>query len=211
MADIRPAEISEILKQEIKGFEARVDVRETGRVLSCGDGIARIYGLQNAASGELLEFPNQIVGIVLNLEEDNVGAALFADPESVREGDEVKRTGRIAEVPVGDALLGRVVNALGQPIDDKGPIHTSQRRRVELKAPGIIYRQPVKEPRQTGIKAIDSMIPIGRGQRELIIGDRETGKTALAIDTIINQRGQDMHCFYVAVGQKQSTVATVVD
>ncbi len=211
MADIRPAEISEILKQEIKGFEARVDVRETGRVLSCGDGIARIYGLQNAASGELLEFPNQIFGIVLNLEEDNVGAALFADPESVREGDEVKRTGRIAEVPVGDALLGRVVNALGQPIDDKGPIRGSENRRIELKAPGIIVRQPVKEPVQTGIKSIDSMIQIGRGQRELIIGDRQVGKTAIALDTIINQRGQNMHCIYVAIGQKRSTVAQVVE
>jgi F-type H+/Na+-transporting ATPase subunit alpha len=211
MAEIRPAEISEILKQEIKGFEARVDVRETGRVLSCGDGIARIYGLQNAASGELLEFPKQIFGMVLNLEEDNVGAALFAEPESVREGDEVKRTGRIAEVPVGEGLLGRVVNALGQPIDDRGPIQASDTRRIELKAPGIIVRQPVKEPVQTGIKSIDSMIQIGRGQRELIIGDRQVGKTAIALDTIINQRGQNMHCIYVAIGQKRSTVAQVVE
>src|SRR5260370_42297772 len=166
MAEIRAAEISEILKQEIKGFEARVDVRETGRVLSCGDGIARIYGLQNAASGELLEFPKELFGMVLNLEEDNVGAVLFGEPESVREGDEVKRTGRIAEVPVGEELLGRVVNALGQPIDDKGPIKSSENRRIEIKAPGIIKRQPVKEPMQTGIKPIDSMIQIGRGQRE---------------------------------------------
>src|SRR5579875_284988 len=203
MAEIRPAEISEILKQEIKGFEARVDVRETGRVLSCGDGIARIYGLQNAAAGELLEFPKEIFGMVLNLEEDNVGAALFAEPESVREGGEVKRTGRIAEV--------RVVDALGQPIDDKGPIRAANTRRIELKAPGIIVRQPVKEPVQTGIKSIDSMIQIGRGQRELIIGDRQVGKTAIALDTIINQRGQNMHCIYVAVGQKRSTVAQVVE
>ncbi|HKD65716.1 MAG TPA: F0F1 ATP synthase subunit alpha [Candidatus Binataceae bacterium] len=211
MAEIRPAEISEILKQEIKGFEARVDVRETGRVLSCGDGIARIYGLQNAASGELLEFPKETFGLVLNLEEDNVGAVLFGEPESVREGDEVKRTGRIAEIPVGEELLGRVVNALGQPIDDKGPVRSSNTRRIELKAPGIIVRQPVKEPVQTGIKSIDSMIQIGRGQRELIIGDRQVGKTAIALDTIINQRGQNMHCIYVAIGQKRSTVAQVVE
>src|SRR5215469_5693276 len=211
MAEIRPAEISEILKQEIKGFEARVDVRETGRVLSCGDGIARIYGLQNAASGELLEFPKEVFGMVLNLEEDNVGAVLFGEPEAVREGDEVKRTGRIAEIPVGEELLGRVVNALGQPIDDKGPVRSSNTRRIELKAPGIIVRQPVKEPVQTGIKSIDSMIQIGRGQRELIIGDRQVGKTAIALDTIINQRGQNMHCIYVAIGQKRSTVAQVVE
>jgi F-type H+/Na+-transporting ATPase subunit alpha len=211
MADIRPSEISEILKNEIKGFEGTVAVRETGRVLSCGDGIARIYGLQNAAAGELLEFPHSIFGIVLNLEEDNVGAALFGDPEAIGEGDEVKRTGRIAEVPVGDAMLGRVVNSLGQPIDDKGPIKASETRKIEIKAPGIIRRQPVKEPLQTGIKAIDSMLQIGRGQRELIIGDRQTGKTAIAIDTIINQRGEDVHCVYVAIGQKRSTVAQVVD
>ena len=211
MAEIRPSEISEILREEIKGFEAHVEVRETGRVLSCGDGIARIYGLQNAAAGELLEFHHAMYGMVLNLEEDNVGAALFGEPDAIREGDEVKRTGRIVEVPVGDALLGRVVNSLGQPIDDKGPIKAAQARRVELKAPGIIYRQPVKEPLQTGMKAIDSMIPIGRGQRELIIGDRQTGKSALAIDTIINQRGENVHCFYVAIGQKRSTVAQVVE
>jgi F-type H+-transporting ATPase subunit alpha len=211
MADIRPAEISEILRNEIRGFEGSVAVRETGRVLSCGDGIARIYGLQNAASGELLEFPHSIFGMVLNLEEDNVGAALFGEPNAIGEGDEVKRTGRIAEVPVGEALLGRVVNSLGQPIDDKGPIKSSENRRIEIKAPGIIKRQPVKEPMQTGIKAIDSMIQIGRGQRELIIGDRQTGKTALAIDTIINQRGQNVQCIYVAIGQKRSTVAQVVE
>ncbi|MGO9265532.1 MAG: F0F1 ATP synthase subunit alpha [Candidatus Binataceae bacterium] len=211
MADIRPAEISEILRNEIRGFEGSVAVSETGRVLSCGDGIARIYGLQNAAAGELLEFPHSIFGIVLNLEEDNVGAALFGDPQAIGEGDEVKRTGRIAEVPVGDAMLGRVVNALGQPIDDRGPIRSSENRRIEIKAPGIIKRQPVKEPLATGIKAIDSMIQIGRGQRELIIGDRQTGKTALAIDTIINQRGQNVQCIYVAIGQKRSTVAQVVE
>jgi len=211
MAEIRPAEISDILRNEIKGFEGSVAVRETGRVLSCGDGIARIYGLQNAAAGELLEFPHSIFGMVLNLEEDNVGAALFGDPQAIREGDEVKRTGRIAEVPVGDTLLGRVVNALGQPIDDKGPIKATESRRIELKAPGIIKRQPVKEPLQTGIKAIDSMLQIGRGQRELIIGDRQTGKTAIAIDAIINQRGQNVQCIYVAIGQKRSTVAQVVE
>jgi F-type H+/Na+-transporting ATPase subunit alpha len=211
MAEIRPAEISEILRNEIRGFEGSVAVRETGRVLSCGDGIARIYGLQNAASGELLEFPHSIYGIVLNLEEDNVGAALFGEPEQVKEGDEVKRSGRIAEVPVGDAILGRVVNSLGQPLDDKGPIKSSETRRIELKAPGVIKRQPVKEPLQTGIKAIDSMIQIGRGQRELIIGDRQTGKTAIAVDTIINQRGQNVNCIYVAIGQKRSTVAQVVE
>jgi F-type H+/Na+-transporting ATPase subunit alpha len=211
MADIRPAEISEILRDEIKGFEGAIAVRETGRVLSCGDGIARIYGLENAASGELLEFPHRIYGMVLNLEEDNVGAALFGDPQAIREGDEVKRTGRIAEVPVGDEMLGRVVNALGQPIDGKGPIKTSERKRIEIKAPGIIRRQPVKEPLQSGIKAIDSMLQIGRGQRELIIGDRQTGKTAVAIDTIINQKGLDVQCVYVAIGQKRSTVAQVVE
>src|SRR5271166_557573 len=210
MAEIRPSEISEILKNEIKGFEGSISVRETGRVLSCGDGIARIYGLQNAALGELLEFPHQMYGMVLSLEEDNVGAVLFGDPQAIQEGDEVKRTGRITEVPVGEGLLGRVVNALGQPIDDKGPIKSTETRRIEIKAPGIIRRQPVKEPLQTGIKVIDTMLVIGRGQRELIIGDRQTGKTAIAIDTIINQRGQNAHCFYVAIGQKRSTVAQVV-
>ncbi|HTT76588.1 MAG TPA: F0F1 ATP synthase subunit alpha [Candidatus Binataceae bacterium] len=211
MADIRPSEISDILRDEIKGFEGSVAVTETGRVLSCGDGIARIYGLRNAASGELLEFPHSVFGMVLNLEDDNVGAALFGDPQAIGEGDEVKRTGRIAEVPVGEALLGRVVNALGQPIDDKGPIKSAETRRIELKAPGIIRRQPVKEPLQTGIKAIDSMLQIGRGQRELIIGDRQTGKTAIAIDTIINQKGQNVFCVYVAIGQKRATVAQVVE
>src|SRR5579885_1310761 len=182
MAEIRPSEISDILRDEIKGFESTVSVGETGRVLSCGDGIARVYGLQNAAAGELLEFPHSVFGMVLNLEEDNVGAALFGDQQAVKEGDEVRRTGRIAEVPVGDAMLGRGVNSLGHPVDGKGPIATKETRRIELKAPGIVARQPVKEPLQTGLKAIDAMIPIGRGQRELIIGDRQTGKTAVALD-----------------------------
>ncbi|MFI5394857.1 MAG: F0F1 ATP synthase subunit alpha [Candidatus Binatia bacterium] len=209
--EIRPAEISEVIKRQISEYGREVEVRETGRVLSCGDGIARIYGLDKAAAGELLQFPHDIYGIVLNLEEDNVGAAVFGEVEAIKEGDEVRRTNRIAEVPVGDALLGRVVDALGQPIDGKGPIAASENRRIELKAPGIVARQPVKEPLQTGIKAIDAMIPIGRGQRELIIGDRQTGKTAVALDTIVNQRGGDVACIYVAIGQKRSTVAQVVD
>ena len=209
--EIRAAEISDIIKRQIQEYEREVEVRETGRVLSTGDGIARIYGLDKAAAGELIEFPHHIYGLVLNLEEDNVGAAIFGESEKIGEGDEVRRTGRIAEVPVGDALLGRVVDALGQPIDGKGPIQTDTTRRIELKAPGIVARQPVKEPLQTGIKAIDSMIPIGRGQRELIIGDRQTGKTAVAVDTIINQKGGDVVCIYVAIGQKRSTVAQVVD
>ncbi|HVM97423.1 MAG TPA: F0F1 ATP synthase subunit alpha [Candidatus Acidoferrales bacterium] len=209
--DIRPAEISEVIKRQIAEYGREVEVRETGRVLSCGDGIARIYGLDKAAAGELLEFPHNIYGMVLNLEEDNVGAAVFGEAQMIGEGDEVRRTGRIAEVPVGDGLLGRVVNALGQAIDGKGTIESTETRRIELKAPGIVERQPVKEPLQTGIKAIDSMIPIGRGQRELIIGDRQTGKTAVAIDTIINQKGGDVVCIYVAIGQKRSTVAQVVE
>jgi len=209
--DIRPAEISEVIKRQIAEYGREVEVRETGRVLSCGDGIARIYGLDKAAAGELLEFPHNIYGMVLNLEEDNVGAAVFGEAQMIGEGDEVRRTGRIAEVPVGDGLLGRVVNALGQAIDGKGTIESTETRRIELKAPGIVERQPVKEPLQTGIKAIDSMIPIGRCQRELIIGDRQTGKTAVAIDTIINQKGGDVVCIYVAIGQKRSTVAQVVE
>jgi len=209
--DIRPAEISEVIKRQISEYGREVEVRETGRVLSAGDGIARIYGLDKAAAGELLEFPHNIFGLVLNLEEDNVGAAIFGEAHLIGEGDEVRRTNRIAEVPVGDALLGRVVDALAQPVDGKGPIDAAETRRIELKAPGIVARQPVKEPLQTGIKAIDAMIPIGRGQRELIIGDRQTGKTAVAIDTIINQRGGDVVCIYVAIGQKRSTVAQVVD
>jgi F-type H+-transporting ATPase subunit alpha len=208
---IRAAEISDIIREQIKEYEKQLEVRETGTVLSAGDGIARIYGLDRAAAGELVEFPHSIYGIVLNLEEDNVGVAILGEQQEIKEGDEVRRTGRIAEVPVGEALLGRVVNALGQPEDGKGPIKTTTTRRIELKAPGIVVRQGVKEPLQTGIKAIDAMIPIGRGQRELIIGDRQTGKTAIALDTIINQRGGDVSCFYVAIGQKRSTVAQVVD
>jgi F-type H+-transporting ATPase subunit alpha len=209
--EIRAEEISQIIRKEIEGFDQTVSVSETGTVLEAGDGIARVYGLAKAMAGELLDFGKDVVGLVLNLEEDNVGVALLGNFEAVREGDVVKRTGRIAEVPVGDALMGRVVNALGQPVDGKGPIVTNDRRKIEVKAPGIIARKSVHEPMQTGIKAIDSMIPIGRGQRELIIGDRQTGKTAVAVDAIINQKGQNMHCFYVAIGQKQSTVASVVD
>jgi F-type H+-transporting ATPase subunit alpha len=208
---IRAAEISDIIRQQLKDYTKSLEVRETGTVLSTGDGIARIYGLERAAVGELLEFPHDVFGMVLNLEEDNVGAALFGESQAIGEGDEVRRTGRIAEVPVGPELRGRVVNALGQPIDGKGEIKAKENRRIELKAPGIVDRMPVKQPLQTGIKAIDALIPIGRGQRELIIGDRQTGKTAIAIDTIINQRGGDVTCIYVAIGQKRSTVAQVVD
>ena len=202
--DIRAEEISEILKQQIQNYEARVQVSETGTVLSVGDGIARLYGLQNAMAGELLEFPGNLMGMVLNLEEDNVGAALFGDDREIKEGDVVKRTGKIVQVPVGPALMGRVVDALGNPIDGKGPIESDQFLPVEIKAPGIVKRKSVHEPMQTGLKAIDSMIPIGRGQRELIIGDRQTGKTAVAIDTIINQR------VFKDDPQKQSTVRQVV-
>jgi len=209
--EIGTAEISRIIKEQIQNYDKAVEVQEIGTVLSTGDGIARIYGLDKVAAGELLEFPHDIYGIALNLEEDNVGAAIFGEGHLIKEGDAVKRTGRIAEVPVGKALVGRVVDALGQPIDGRGPVETQERRRIELKAPGIVARQPVKEPLQTGIKAIDAMIPIGRGQRELIIGDRQTGKTALAIDTIINQKNGDVTCIYVAIGQKRSTVAQVVD
>ena len=209
--ELRAAEISEIIKQQIQGYDAQVELRETGTVLSASDGIARIHGLDQVASGELLQFPDEMFGLALNLEEDNVGAAVFGEVQAIKEGDEVRRTGRIAEVPVGDAMLGRVVNALGQPVDGKGPITSAESRRIEVKAPGIVLRQPVKEPVQTGLKAIDSMIPIGRGQRELIIGDRQTGKTAIVIDTIINQKGGDMQCIYVAIGQKRSTVAQVVE
>ncbi|HLV65761.1 MAG TPA: F0F1 ATP synthase subunit alpha [Polyangiaceae bacterium] len=204
-------EISSIIKKQIQNFDRAALVSETGTVLSAGDGIARVYGLEAALSGELVEFPGGVYGLVLNLEQDNVGVAVLGDATGVREGDIVRRTGRIAEVPVGEAVVGRVVNALGQPIDGKGPIETRHRRRIEVKAPGIIGRQPVKEPLQTGIKAIDSMIPIGRGQRELIIGDRQTGKTAIAVDTILNQKGNGVICIYVAIGQKASTVAQVVD
>ena len=208
---LRAEEISSIIKKQIQNYEKAALTTETGTVLSVGDGIARIYGLEGAMAGELLEFPGNLMGLVLNLEADNVGAACFGEVTNVKEGSVVKRTGRILDVPVGEALIGRVVNALGQPVDGKGPIDTPHKRRVEIKAPGILQRQPVKEPLQTGIKAIDSMVPIGRGQRELIIGDRQTGKTAVALDTIINQKGQSVHCFYVAIGQKQSTVASVVD
>ncbi len=209
--ELRAAEISEIIKQQIQGYSKHVELRETGTVLSASDGIARIHGLDRVAAGELLLFPHDIYGLALNLEEDNVGAAVFGEVQAIREGDEVRRTGRIAEVPVGESMLGRVVNALGQPIDAKGPVATTETRRIEVKAPGIVLRQPVKEPLQTGIKAIDSMIPIGRGQRELIIGDRQTGKTALIIDAIINQKGGDVFCIYVAIGQKRSTVSQVVE
>jgi len=209
--EIGTAEISRIIKEQIRDYEKTVEVQEVGTVLSTGDGIARVYGLDKVAAGELLEFPHGIFGVALNLEEDNVGAALFGETHMIKEGDTVKRTGRIAEVPVGKALVGRVVNALGDPIDGRGPIDSKEKRRIELKAPGIVARQPVKEPLQTGLKAIDGMIPIGRGQRELIIGDRQTGKTAVAIDTIINQKGGNVICIYVAIGQKRSTVAQVVD
>ena len=209
--EIGTAEISRIIKEQIRDYEKTVEIQEIGTVLSTGDGIARVYGLDKVAAGELLEFPHGIFGVALNLEEDNVGAALFGETHMIKEGDTVKRTGRIAEVPVGKALIGRVVNALGEPIDGRGPIETKERRRIEIKAPGIVARQPVKEPLQTGLKAIDGMTPIGRGQRELIIGDRQTGKTAVAIDTIINQKGGNVVCIYVAIGQKRSTVAQVVD
>jgi len=209
--EIGTAEISRIIKEQIRDYDKTVEIQEVGTVLSTGDGIARIYGLDKVAAGELLEFPHHIYGVALNLEEDNVGAALFGETHMIKEGDTVKRTGRIAEVPVGKELIGRVVDALGEPIDGRGPIDTEERRRIELKAPGIVARQPVKEPLQTGLKAIDGMIPIGRGQRELIIGDRQTGKTAVAIDAIINQKGGNVICIYVAIGQKRSTVAQVVD
>jgi len=209
--EIGTAEISRIIKEQIRDYDKTVEIQEVGTVLSTGDGIARIYGLDKVAAGELLEFPHHIYGLALNLEEDNVGAALFGETHMIKEGDTVKRTGRIVEVPVGKELIGRVVDALGEPIDGRGPIDTKERRRIELKAPGIVARQPVKEPLQTGLKAIDGMIPIGRGQRELIIGDRQTGKTAVAIDAIINQKGGNVICIYVAIGQKRSTVAQVVD
>ena len=213
---IRAEEISEILKQQIQNYETRVQVSETGTVLSVSDGIARLYGLANAMAGELLEFPGGLMGMVLNLEEDNVGAAVFGSDLNIKEGDTVKRTGKIVQVPVGPGLLGRVVDALGNPIDGKGPIESAMSMPIEIKAPGIVQRKSVHEPMQTGLKAIDSMVPIGRGQRELIIGDRQTGKTAVAVDAIINQKvfendpAKRMHCIYVAIGQKQSTVRQVV-
>ncbi|MEX2221981.1 MAG: F0F1 ATP synthase subunit alpha [Candidatus Rokuibacteriota bacterium] len=207
---IKAEEISEIIKRQLQGYEAEIDLKEAGRVIEVGDGIARIYGLEKAMAGELLEFPGGVFGLVLNLEADNVGAVLLGADTQIKEGDPVTRTKRIAQVPVGEALVGRVVNALGQPVDGKGPIETKEFRPIERYAPGVVDRRSVKEPLQTGIKSIDAMIPIGRGQRELIIGDRGTGKTAIAVDTIINQKGQGVFCFYVAIGQKRSTVAQVV-
>ena len=216
--DIQPAEISAILKKKVKEFGKEAEVSEIGQVLSVGDGIARIYGLDNVEAGEMVEFPGNIKGMALNLEEDNVGVVIFGDDSSIKEGDTVKRTGSIVEVPVGKGLLGRVVDSLGNPIDGKGPIDSSEKRRVDVKAPGIIPRQSVNEPMQTGLKAIDSLIPIGRGQRELIIGDRQTGKTAVAVDTILNQKeinssgdeSEKLYCIYVAIGQKRSSVAQIV-
>lgn len=211
MQEIKIEEIGQILRDRIKGYETRIETSEVGTVISVGDGIARAYGLDRAMAGELVEFASGIMGLVLNLEEDNVGIALFGEDKEVQEGDIVKRTGRIAEVPVGDDMKGRVVNSLGQPIDGKGEIKAAATKPIEIKAPGVVYRQSVHEPLQTGIKAIDAMIPIGRGQRELILGDRQIGKTAIAVDTIINQKNEDVYCIYVAIGQKQSTVAQVVD
>jgi F-type H+-transporting ATPase subunit alpha len=210
MAQIRADEIARVLRSEIEDYEKAVNVSETGSVISVGDGIARIYGLEKVMAGELIEFPHNVAGIALNLEEDQVGAVLLGEYQEITEGDEVRRTGRIMSVPVGDGLIGRVVNALGEPIDGKGPIQSDRMNPIETIAPGVVDRQPVKQPLQTGVKAIDSMIPIGRGQRELIIGDRQTGKTAVALDTIINQKGGDVICIYVAIGQKRSTVAQVV-
>ncbi len=207
---IKAEEISEIIKRQLQGYEAEIDLKEAGRVIEVGDGIARIYGLEKAMAGELLEFPGDVYGLVLNLDADNVGAVLLGADTQIKEGDPVTRTKRIAQVPVGEALVGRVVNALGQPVDGKGPIDAKEFRPIERYAPGVVDRRSVKEPLQTGIKSIDAMIPIGRGQRELIIGDRGTGKTAIAVDTIINQKGQGVFCFYVAIGQKRSTVAQVV-
>ena len=207
---IKAEEISAIIRDQVKSFEKQVDVAEVGSVLQVGDSIAKVYGLDGAMAGELLEFPGGLKGIALNLEEDNVGTVILGSDEHIKEGDLVKRTGRIAEVPVGEAVVGRVVDPIGTPLDGKGPIPAKEFRRVEVRAPGVIERQPVREPLQTGIKAIDAMIPIGRGQRELIIGDRQTGKTAIAVDTIINQKGQNVICIYVAIGQKRSTVARVI-
>jgi F-type H+-transporting ATPase subunit alpha len=206
----RPEEVSAILAQELERYEAKVETKSVGTVLSVGDGIARVWGLEDAMAGELIKFPGDIMGMVLNLEADNVGVVLFGSDKNIKEGDRVERTNRIASVPVGKAMIGRVVNAIGQPVDGKGPIGADTFRNIEFKAPGVIDRQPVKEPLQTGIKAIDAMVPIGRGQRELIIGDRQTGKTTIAIDTILNQKGTGVICIYVAIGQKESTVANVV-
>ena len=208
--NLRPEEISSVIKEQINRYSAKLQVSDVGTVIQVADGIARIHGLENAMQGELLEFPGEVYGMVLNLEEDNVGAVLLGDTQNINEGDIVKTTGRVVEVPVGDAMIGRVVNALGQPIDGKGPIQTEKFRQIERVASGVIARKSVDTPLQTGIKAIDAMVPIGRGQRELIIGDRQTGKTAIAIDTIINQKGQNVKCIYVAIGQKASTVASIV-
>ena len=208
--NLKPEEISSVIKEQIKRYSSEMEVSDVGTVIQVADGIARVHGLENAMQGELLEFPSEVYGMVLNLEEDNVGAVLLGNHKNINEGDIVKTTGRVVEVPVGDALLGRVVNALGQPIDGKGPLQTTGYRKIERVASGVITRKSVDTPLQTGIKAIDSMVPIGRGQRELIIGDRQTGKTAIAIDTIINQKGQNVKCIYVAIGQKASTVATIV-
>ena len=210
MEPIKPSEINDIIRKQIENFDTGVTVTEVGTVIKIGDGIAELHGLEKVMAGELLEFPNDVRGLALNLEEDKVGAVLFGDFQTIREGDLVKRTGRIMQVPVGEALVGRVVDVLGNPIDDRGPIVTEHFYPVERIAPGVVERQPVKEPLQTGLKAIDAMVPIGRGQRELIIGDRQTGKTAVAVDTIINQKGKDVICIYVAIGQKASTVAQVV-
>ncbi len=208
---LNPEEVSSVIKKELDKYETKLEMESVGTVLQVGDGIARVWGLEDVQMSELIQFPGDIIGLVLNLEEDNVGAALFGSDKNIHEGDTVRRTGRVASVPVGDALLGRVVNPLGQPLDGKGPIVTDDFLPIEGRAPGVVDRQPVKEPLQTGLKAIDSMIPIGRGQRELVIGDRQTGKTALVIDTIINQKDSDVKCIYVAIGQKSSTVAQVVE
>jgi len=208
--EIRAEEISQIIKEQIKDYDKKVELSETGTILSVGDGIARVYGLEKAMALELVEFPGNILGLALNLEEDNVGVAIMGDDTELKEGDQVKRTGRIAEVPVGEAVLGRVISAVGEPLDGKGPIDTNETRRVEMVAPGVIARKSVHEPMYTGLKAIDAMTPVGRGQRELIIGDRQIGKTALAVDSILNQKGKDVYCIYVACGQKKSTVAQVV-
>lgn len=209
--NIKPEEITSIIKQEIEKYEKKIETVDSGTIIQIGDGIARVYGLNECMAGELLEFPNNVYAMALNLEQDNVGCVLLGSEKGIKEGDIVKRTGKVVEVPVGDALIGRVVNSLGQPIDGKGPIKADTSRPIELIAPGVITRQSVKQPLQTGLKAIDSMIPIGKGQRELIIGDRQTGKTAIATDTIINQKGKDVICIYVAIGQKQSTVAHIVN
>src|SRR6201981_1308942 len=210
MAQIKADEITQLIRQQIENYESKIAVDEVGTVITLGDGIARVHGLDKVMAGELLFFPNGVAGIPMNLEEDQVGVVLLGEYTEIKEGDEVKRTGRIMSVPVGDGLVGRVVNSLGEPIDGKGPVPNTQFNPIERLAPGVVARQPVKEPMQTGIKAIDAMIPIGRGQRELIIGDRQTGKTTVALDAIINQKGGDVICIYVAIGQKRSTVAQVV-